>query len=124
MAILANQAKNITCQKLNRLTFSAVAPTQIFSLATLQKSENEATPSSGKTESPAPRKTSIIHGAAILEKRAIWSKPNTATTVITSPTPKTAITQPRLPDIQSLSQDISQPKGMHTAVAETAIIDP
>ena len=41
MAILANQAKNITCQKVNLPCPAKGTPVQILSLATAQKSENE-----------------------------------------------------------------------------------
>ena len=61
-------------------------PVQIFSLATRQKSAGEWQPSIGSVATAAMKKTATIHGADILEKIAMPSKPSTASTAITEPT--------------------------------------
>ena len=66
MAMLQNQAKNITCQKVNLLCPSRGVPVQILSFAFAQKSETDLTPRLGKTAIAAAINTRIIHGSSIL----------------------------------------------------------
>ena len=96
IAMLQNQAKNITCQMVNRLCPSNGTPVQIVSLATVQKVSSEVTPSCGRTATPQATKTSSSQGAATFEKRAICSNPRIASTVTTAPTSSTVTTQPTL----------------------------
>src|SRR5690606_14896330 len=96
MAMLQNHAKKVTCQKVNLLWPSRGTPVQILVSATGQKSDEEVTPSSGRTATAAAIKIMIIQGAARLANLATWSKPNMATTVVTAPTTKTVRTHPTL----------------------------
>ncbi|MBA7579380.1 hypothetical protein ES708_21250 [subsurface metagenome] len=124
MAMLANQAKNITCQSVNFDWPSTGTPVQIFSLATCQKSLNDVHPSVGSTASPAATKTRNIHGEQTLEKCASFSKPKIARLVTTAPTMNTTTIQLMLLGYISLNPGIGIPNGSPTAVADTAIIAP
>jgi hypothetical protein len=92
MAMLQNQAKNITCQKENLDSPASGTPVQIRVLATCQNSEIEWHPSLGRTATAAATKTRNIQGAQTLAKRAKRSKPRMANAVTTAPTRNTTIT--------------------------------
>ena len=74
MARLQNQAKKVTCQKVNLVwPGRGSPPVQMVSFATDQKSPTDVTPSSRAATMPKPRKTRTIHGAATLANRAtLW----------------------------------------------------
>ena len=124
MAMFANQAKNITCQKVNCVIPSIGTPVQILSLATGQKSDADCTPSDGRTAMAAAINTRNIHGKLILANRATYSYPAMATTVITLPTRNTVMIQPILVGSQSSRPGIGILNGRPTAVAATVIMAP
>ena len=103
IAMLQNQAKNITCQNVNFIwPGKGCPPRQITSSANRQSSPSELTEAPvmsmncRSATSPKARKTSTIQGAAMLATRATMLYPYAATTEINAPTPSTASTQPPL----------------------------
>ena len=71
IAMLQNQAKNITCQKVNfAWPGSGAPPFQMSSCAFGQNSPTESMPSWRAPTMPKAMKTSTIHGAAMLAMRA------------------------------------------------------
>ena len=69
-AMLQNQAKNMTCQKVN-FTWPGwgAPPFQMTVLARCQKSPHRPEPHLPQADDAEGSKTSTIHGAAILAKR-------------------------------------------------------
>jgi hypothetical protein len=69
-AMLQNQAKNMTCQKVN-LTWPGwgAPPVQMTVLAMCQKSPTDFSPICRSPIMPKAANTSTIHGAAMLAKR-------------------------------------------------------
>ena len=96
IAMLANHAKNITCQTVNWLCPTSGVPVQIFSFATFQKSEKEVTPNPGRTAMAAEIEIRIIQGEAMFANLDTCSYPSIATTVVINPMMKTPTTQPTL----------------------------
>ncbi len=112
------------CQKVNLLCPSNGTPGHIVLSATGQKSAIELIPKSGRTEIAEAINTIIIQGDAILANLETCSKPNMATTVVMIPIKNTAITQPTLLGYMSFNDGMIILKGMPTAVADTAIMEP
>ena len=71
MAMLQNQAKNMTCQKVNfTWPASGAPPVQMSSFAFGQNSPTELIPSWCAATMPKAMNTSTIHGAAMFAMRA------------------------------------------------------
>src|SRR5512136_2881791 len=96
-AMLQNQAKNMTCQKVNfTCPGSGSPPFQITVCAACQKSPGEVTPNWRNPTTPKATKTSTIQGTATLANWATNLYPYAATTEISKPTTAALTTQPTL----------------------------
>ena len=125
MAMLQNQAKNTTCQKVNfTCPASGAPPVHTTACRRGHRPSVESMPSCRRPTRPNATNTSVIHGAAMFATRATKRYPYAATRVIITPMTAHDAIHPRPLGNTSFNPGMRTSNSTPAAVAFTVIIAP